>query len=298
MDEKVLGIDVGKTKIASGIVSQTGLIEGYQEILTDISDQGNNIINQVKSIIQRYIEDYFFFKTIGIGSFGLIDHAKGIVIDNGFLPKYRNLKIKNVIKNEFNCSVNVENDLYTSAMGEYLFGVGKGCNVMVFVGVGTSVGSAIILNGNLIRGKHQLSGQIAHILCDNLIQKTIHDLTGGSSIAIKGSLALSFNQTTTDVFHHWKDGNPIVTEIVADFITQISTLLAIIQNFLDPDILVLGGGVINNSCESLFTEIQNQTMKRLYFYSKQLPEGKNIIKKSLLGTKSGVIGAAYLCGLF
>ncbi|MFZ2205525.1 MAG: ROK family protein [Minisyncoccia bacterium] len=288
----IIGIDVGKTKIASGIISSKGEIILFAEEPTDISESGKKIINQIISIIDKMMGKGYSIYAIGVGTFGLIDYKQDIVIGSRILKNYANIPLRKILQAKYNIPVKIENDIVSATIGEYLFGLNQKQETIAFLSIGTATGLGLILNNKVYRGSHGLAGQIAHIINHNADSETLNDSMSGGGVSNNASNMFGTNLTTADILKRADCGDEKAGFIKEKMLNQIGFIIALIQVIIDPEIVILGGGVVNNQ-EKIINQIETKTLESLGFYSTKLPKILNL-KKSFLGTKAGILGVASL----
>lgn len=291
--ERFIGVDIGKTKIAVGIITQNGEVVAKDHLPTDMIKGGEAIIDQCRKLIHRMLCDSVIKpKGIGIGSSGVVDYKRGTILSSGSIPNWENIKIKKLFEKEFSLPVIVDNDVYVAALGEHFFGAGRGANTSVFIVISTGIGFCTIYNGEIWRGTHNLAGQIAHIpLFDK--GKTVNDIFSGKGISESVSRLMGYSVTTEKVFRLASEGRREAQQVVDQAIEGAALTIAWIQNSIDPDVLILGGGVAISD-ESFVHSIRLRAEKFLTKYRAQLPKSLNVVCAKL-GNDAGIVGAAALC---
>ncbi|MFW6281995.1 MAG: ROK family protein, partial [bacterium] len=152
INELIIGIDIGGTKIAAGLVNKKGDIIEKKKVSTDLSGE-KAILYQVKDIIKAFLQqsNYKNIAGIGIGLPGTVDQENGIAVKASNLP-YKSLALGPELSSYFSLPVYLENDGDAGTLGEKWFGKGKGKNKFIYFTVGTGIGAGIIAGDNLIRG--------------------------------------------------------------------------------------------------------------------------------------------------
>ena len=220
------------------------------------------------------------------------------------------MNIKQHIESEFNLPVFVGNDVEIAALGEMKFGAAKGCDDFVCIFVGTGVGSCIIKNGKIIRGATGTAGEIGHVIVDlngrqcgcgahgcleayasrSAIEKRIEGaLKKGRHSVIIDYLELGKSITSGMIKKSIEKEDELVIQCVNEASEYLSGGIASIINFINPELIVLGGGLI----EAVDYFYQN-TIKKARAKSLPVPATKIEFKKAALGDYSGITGAAFL----
>jgi glucokinase len=286
-----IGLDIGKTKVAAGIVTNHGTILYRTQVPTEIEKGGGVILEQCRHLIRELLAGKFQPKCIGIGSSGVVNPEQGVIVSSGSIKGWCNIRVKDLFEHEFKIPVKVDNDVNVAALGEHFFGAGRGVNTSVFMVISTGVGFCIIKDGKIWRGSHNLAGQIAHLPLFSK-KRTVNEMFSGKGISEKASGILGGNFSTEDVFELASKGNAKAEQIIEEAIESAALSIAWIQNTIDPDIFIIGGGVALS--EKNFTqEIRLRAEQILEKYKAQLPKGLNI-KLSQLGSDAGLIGCVAL----
>ena len=286
-------LDVGKTKIATGLVTRYGEVLLENQASTDMERGGEAILGQCRELVRQILNSSNIKpEGIGIGTSGVVEPEKGIIVSSGSISGWRNIRIKERFEDEFKIPVAVDNDVHVAALGEHLFGAGRGTNTSVFMVISTGVGFSIVKNGRIWRGSHNLAGQIAHLpLFDR--KKTVNDVFSGKGISDRVSEHLGQFTSTESVFELASEGNVEAKHVIKEAIEGAASTVAWIQNTIDPDIFILGGGVAIGEKEFL-EKVRLRAEGFLVKYRVQLPEGINIMPAQL-GANAGLVGCV---GLF
>lgn len=288
-----------KPKIIHKEFQPTHAKRGVESVLKRVKKTIHNLINKEK-ILSNHLMG------IGIASPGPLDTKKGIVFNSPNLPGWEKVPLKRVIEREFNVPVILENDTNAIALGEYWMGSGKGVNHLICLTLGTGVGGGIILNGQILHGRDDLGGEIGHMIiekdglecnCGNrgcleafvsatgIVKRTIQALNKGR----ESSLLKKRNRLTSElIFNEAKKGDRLSLEIVNETAEYLGIGLANLVNILNPEIIILGGGV-SHSGEILFKPTLKELKKRAFHrgveHLKVLPPK--------LGNSAGILGSIY-----
>lgn len=155
-----IGIDVGGTKIAGGVVDDSGSIVASKRVQTPASDAG-----RIKDVIAAMIEEFsttYDVVAAGVAIAGLLDRTRSVVY---YAPNInlRDEPLRASLEQRTHVPMVIENDANAAGWGEYRFGAGRGIDDVVMLTIGTGVGGAIISDGRLLRGGYGLGGEIGHI---------------------------------------------------------------------------------------------------------------------------------------
>lgn len=314
MKKYSIGIDLGGTKILIALVDRnTGEVLNHIKKKTKKDKGPKNIIKKMLEGIEELIEEsgkaIDDISSIGVGAAGQIDRQNGVLISAANLDCY-DLNIKEILSTKFNVPVYVGNDVEIAAIGEQKFGSGKGCNDFVCVFVGTGVGSAIIKNGQIITGATGTAGEIGHIIVDlngrqcacgahgcleayasrSAIERCIEGaLKKGRKSCILDYLETGKSITSSMIQKSIEREDELVLQCVTEASEYLSGGIASIINFVNPELIILGGGLIE-----AVDYFYQKTIKKAKAKSLPVPAEKIQFKKAMLGDYSGVIGAAFL----
>ena len=309
-----VGIDLGGTKILIALVNkQTGEVICHIKKKTKKQKGSDNIIKKMIEGIEELFKESKVniddVSSIGVGAAGQIDRGNGIIIGAPNLDCF-DLNIKNCLADRFNLPVFVGNDVEIAAIGEMKFGAGRGCNDFVCIFVGTGVGSSIVKDGKIIYGATGTAGEIGHIIVDlngrqcacgahgcleayasrSAIETRIEGaLKKGRKSCIQDYLEPGKTITSSMIQKSIEREDELVIQCVTEASEYLSGGIASIINFINPKLIILGGGLIE-----AVDYFYQKTIKKARAKSLPVPAAKIEFKKAALGDYSGVIGAAFL----
>ncbi len=314
MKKYSIGVDLGGTKILAGIVEKsTGKVIAENKRKTK-KDRGNNKIAKVllKTISELLNESNINkdeISSIGIGAAGQVDREHGILI-NGPNLECKILELGSLVEQAFNIPTYVGNDVEVAAIGELHFGAGRGYNDICCIFVGTGIGSSIIKDGKIHYGASGTAGEIGHIIVDlngrscacgangcleayasrsAIESRILGAIKKGRSSIITDLVGESGNISTKHIKQSLDAHDEIVEQYVKEAIEYFAGGLATVMNFYNPELIILGGGVIDSIEEFYLKSIKVARAKAL-----PIPSIKTVFRKAELGDYSGVIGAALL----
>lgn len=314
MKKYSIGIDLGGTKILIGLVEkESGKVVSHIKKKTKKEKGPENIVRKMVEGVEELLEEsgksFTEISSIGIGSAGQIDRKNGIIIGAPNLDCY-NLNLKEILQDKFNIPVFVGNDVEVATIGEQKFGAGKGCADFVCVFVGTGIGSAIVKNGQIIYGATGTAGELGHIIVDlngrpcacgaygcleayasrSAIETRIEGaLKKGRKSCISEYLEEGKAITSSMIRKSIEREDELVTQCVSEASEYLSGGLASVINLINPELIILGGGLIE-----AVDYFYKQTIKKAKSKSLPVPAEKIRFSKTILGDYSGVIGAALL----
>ncbi|HHU3851387.1 TPA: ROK family glucokinase [Streptococcus agalactiae] len=316
MSKKLLGIDLGGTTIKFGILTLEGEVQEKWAIETNTLENGRHIVSDIVESLKHRLSLYGLTKDdflgIGMGSPGAVDRTSKTVTGAFNLNWADTQEVDSVIEKEVGIPFFIDNDANVAALGERWVGAGANNPDVVFVTLGTGVGGGVIADGNLIHGVAGAGGEIGHMIvdpengftctCGNKgCLETVASATGvvrvarqlaeqyeGSS-AIKAAIDNGDTVTSKDIFIAAEDGDKFANSVVERVSRYLGLAAANISNILNPDSVVIGGGV-SAAGEFLRSRVEK------YFVTFAFPQVKKStkIKIAELGNDAGIIGAASL----
>ncbi len=316
MDANVIGVDMGGTKILSAVVNASGNILATAKIPTQAKDDTSIVIDRISDCIKEAFkksevsEDTI--RAIGIGAPGPLDPETGVVI---FAPNlgWKDVPLKKELEARIGIPTFVDNDVNVGTLGEHTYGAGRGVQNLVGIFVGTGIGGGIILNGELFHGASKTAGEIGHIIvqeggpkcgCGNrgcleaLASRTAMTKQLRNAIMKKGKKSAITKFTDGDL-QQIRSGTLAKALRSKDKLTQnvfkkttkyLGVGIGSIVNFLNPDMIVLGGGVVEALDKDFIKDIRKAAKK--YALPDTL-KGVQIVRAQL-GDDAGVLGAAAL----
>lgn len=284
---KIIGIDIGGTTIKADLYDDFGTsLNQFKEIETFIDyDLGTNqILNQVCDLIGEYILNYSI-DGVGISTAGVVNANTGEIIYAGYtIPGYIGVNFTSEIEKRFGLSTFVENDVNCAALGELWKGQAKDKKNVVMVTIGTGIGGSIIVNGQIVNGFNYTAGEVGYIPVGNSDWQSKASTT--ALIHLYQKKSLKTNQTGRTFFTDLSSGDKVAKETFEIFVENLTKGLLTISYLLNPEILILGGGILAQK-DILLPEIQSSLAKNA-MDNRFLP--KNIVAATL-GNEAGRIGA-------
>lgn len=314
MEKYSIGIDLGGTKVLIALVNkQTGEVIDFVKKKTKKDKGPQNISRKMIEGIEELIENNKTsvdkISSIGVGAAGQIDRENGVLIAAPNLDCY-DFNIKQILSQKFDIPIFVGNDVEVATLGEQKFGAGKGYDDLVCIFVGTGVGSSIVKKGEIIYGATGTAGEIGHMIVDlngrqcacgghgcleayasrSAIERRIEGaLKKGRKSVILEYLETGKSITSSMIRKSIERDDELVLQYVTEASEYLSGGIASIINFINPQLVILGGGLID--AVDYFYE---KTIKKARAKSLPVPAEKIEFKKASLGDFSGVIGAAFL----
>lgn len=313
--EWLVGVDLGGTTIKIAFITCSGDIVHKWEIPTKKSEQGNKIPSDIGRSIDKKLMEIGETKSkligIGIGAPGPVNDADGsihVAVNLG----WRNFPLRQLLSLETGLPVVVDNDANIAAIGEMWKGAGEGANNLLCVTLGTGVGGGVIANGEIVHGVNGAAGEIGHItsvleegaICNcgksgcletvasatGVVRLAKNILTSTSTPSILRDAGNETNELTAKlIFEAAKARDVVAVNVVNALSFHLGFTLANIANVLNPEKIVIGGGV-SKAGDILLNSVREQFIR---FAFPRVVEGVEL-NIATLGNDAGVIGGAWL----
>jgi len=298
MTKVVIGIDIGGTTAKFGVVNENGQLINKWSIPTKIEDNVQDTMGKIISSIKKHIDDLDLIG-IGVDVPGSVRPETKEVYDANNLGWESDVDIRPFLGEEFNVPIIVENDANAAALGEQWQGSGTKPNLL-YVTLGTGVGSGLILDDKLIRGASGAIGEIGHVVvepngylctCGNRgCLETVSSATGIVHLyrdIAKNKADISL--TSKDIFDNAKDGSTFELRAVDKACDYLGIAFANATNLLNLDEMIIGGGV-SNAGEFLREKVEKAVSQHIF----KSDVGVTKIKLASLGNDAGIYGVCYL----
>jgi len=292
MEEKaILGLDLGGTKILSGLISTGGEVLGNPyTIPTGGKDPREAIVNRLFIAIERSLDDAGLkmedISGIGIGATGPLDMKQGLILDCPFLPTLKYFPLVMTIQDKYGVPVFLDNDANCFALGEWFFGAGMNYETLLGFTLGTGLGCGIVINGKIYTGATQHAGEIGTSPYQN---ETIEDIVSGSGISRIYKAICGQVKSGPEIADLASRGDKDASLSWEQFGEHLAYAISWGINIMDPNIVILGGSIAN--AMDLFAPAMEKTLRK---YISPLPAEKTKVVKAGLGDHAGLIGAACL----
>ena len=295
MQKYIIGLDVGATKIAAGLVSANGKIVKKFIISTE-TKRGKKII--LKNILTAASKVWLpGVLAIGVGIAGQCDFRRGIFVAGPNFPKnFKNINIKKFLEKEFRVPIFLDNDARAFTLAESIYGAGRHYKNIVGVTLGTGIGGGIVMNGQLVHGEKNTAGEIGHMTIDASSPYRCSCGRFGHFEALASGRAMrNFYKKLTgrplntfEIENKFYAGDRAAKKVFTLMPKYLATGLTNLIHVLNPDIIILGGGLSRVSALWLpaLRIVKNEVIY------KSLKNTK--IVKTKLGDDAGIIGAALL----
>lgn len=299
----VVGIDLGASHLHFALADFRGNIRRDSEIKITPEDGPDRLICQIRDAIRALTANSQRRPlALGIGVPSAVDAERGVVAFANNLPGWKNIHLGKELKKAFRVPVFMENDVNMAALGEHWRGIARGVRNFVFIALGTGIGSGIFIDGKLYRGRSGWAGEVFRMNIDwrrwdEDFGDTGHleSCVSGMGIAAEGRAALgSPSQAESGdlaqerdarwVFERFRKGDPAARAVLDKVFTMLGVGIANVVAVLDPELIVLGGGVAKGAPEFML-ETTDKVVRRIH------KEIAPPIKLSRLADKAQTFGA-------
>jgi len=302
MDRYILSVDLGGTNTRIALVDKSLRIKSKISFSTrDFISKRNKLISEIAIRIVKLLKDKHINKSkiigLGIGVPGPVDFKKGKVYHLPNIPHWRNTPIRDILRKKLGLRVFVDNDVNLMALAEVKLGAARGKKNAVCITLGTGVGGGLILEGKLFRGAMSCAGEIGHMplsiggpVCNCGGRGCLERYVGNKILLAETKRRLQKKDITLkDLSRLASRGNKIALNIYNNFAEKIGIALTGVVNLLNPDVIVVGGG-LSFAGSFMFSKMKETISKRA------MPtQAKSVrIKRACLGKDAGLIGAALL----
>ena len=292
----VLGLDIGGTKFAAGVVDASGAVHGFvvapSEAARGPEDGVARLFELGRAAVAESGWSWDAIDAIGIGCGGPLDSANGILIAPLHLPGWNDVHIAARATEELGRPAVLDNDATAAAAGEHRYGAGRGRRNMVYLTLSTGVGGGVIIDGQLHRGRSGNGGELGHVTVDWHGRRCrgcgrrgcLEAYCSGTSIAERANEAGMDGASAADVAQAALAGNDIAAKVWDETCEALASGITSIVNLFEPEIVVLGGGVVRTG-EQLLAPVRQRV-------AEQAMGGPVDVVAAANGDRVGVVGAA------
>ena len=288
----VLGLDIGGTKIAAGVVDADGAVHAFVTAPSD-ADSTRGVERLFELGRRSIAESGLDVDAVGIGCGGPLDSENGVLIAPLHLPGWRDVPIAELAAEAFGRPAVLDNDATAGAAGEHRYGAGRGTRTMVYLTISTGVGGGVVIDGAVQRGRSGNGGELGHVTVDWHGRRCrgcgrrgcLEAYCSGTSIAERAvDAGMEDGVTAADVAEAARGGDEIATRVWDETCEALACGITSIANLFEPELVVLGGGVLRTG-DQLLTPVREQVAAQVI--------GPPVsIVAAASGDAVGVVGAA------
>lgn len=308
----VAGIDIGGTKIAIALENLRGEKIAACRLPMSVENDPYSTVEKILQVIEEMLEGSCSkLVSIGIGCPSPLDIENGLVMSPSNLRGWDNFPIVKLFSERFDVPVILENDANTAALGELVYGAGRGFENIVYVTVSTGIGGCIIIGGEIFHGVCAGAGEIGHTIvqpdgvrcncgsvgCLETICAGVHiarraskGLANGEDSVMREMTANNKELSAKTVVEAMRQNDKLAIEIWDETCRFLAIGIGNIITLFAPQAVIIGGGIAAATGDLLFTPLR----RLLPDFVSMIPLGKISILPAELGNESGVCGALVL----
>jgi len=313
----VIGVDIGGTKVAAGLVDSSGEILRHNRVPMNTESETAalaSVTGAIEAVSAQASISSANAQILGIGicSPGPLDPRAGVVINPPNLPCWRNFPLATEISRTHRVPVRVDNDANAAGLAEGLWGAARGFRNVFYATFGTGVGTAVLIGGTIYHGRTGAAAEGGHMSinfegpeCGCGKRGCIEAYAAGPAIALRARAKLESGRSSGMLeLAHGKpeqinsfmvaealaSGDPVAREVLSETIELIACWLGNVVDLLEPDVMVVGGGV-----SSMLNPHLGEIQDRLPRYSLNQRCCEIPLVPARYGEDSGIAGGAALC---
>jgi glucokinase len=290
-DERTIGVDVGGTKIAAGIVDREGRIGPRLERPTPTGSR-EDLLAEMDEMVEDLRDEHV--GAIGFGLPSTIDQRSGRAISSVHIP-LADLDFRDRMRERFSLPVGIDNDANAATLAEWQIGAGRGTSYMVMLTLGTGIGGGLVLDGKMYRGAVGAAAELGHMVlmyggepCGGTCQGHGHfeQLASGRAADRAAREILGEASGARELVAAAREGNDAALEAMHEIGRRLGAGIGSLVNVFDPELVVLGGGF--SSALDLLLDSAREVVEQ-----EALPPGRTStrIVPAELGNDAGLIGA-------
>lgn len=285
----IVGFDLGGTKMHAAVVDENGKVLANERQKTLAEEGAQSVIARMGQLVRGLAEKLGAqpsdVRAVCVGVPGAVDDHSGVV-DKAPNLGWENVPLRQLLSAEIGrAQVFLDNDVRVAVLGEHAYGVGRGVSTMVGIFVGTGIGGGIIINGQLHSGMRGAAGEVGHMMLDpkgprcpcgrrgcaealasrTSMERDVRELVheGMKSSVLKLMKKEGRPRLTSSVVARTlESGDKVMTEVFARAQKYIGFLVGNVINLLDPEVVVIGGGLAERLGESMVARIREVAYER------------------------------------
>jgi len=308
-----VGVDVGGTKVAAGMVDAEGRILSHVRVPMVSHSSAEEGLGAVLTAIEQTTAGSGAIAGIGICAPGPLDPVTGMILNPPNVPCWRNFPLAESVRKVYSVKVLVDNDANAAALAETRWGAARGYKDVFYATIGTGIGTGIVMDGKMFHGHTGAAGEGGHTsidyrgpLCRCGKRGCIEALASGTAIVQRArekiasgspSMMLDLAEGKADaitgetVAKAYERGDGLAREILLESVNFLTVWLSNMIDVLDPEVIVIGGGAA--ALYQAFFDMLRQDLPKLTLNPRA---GEVRIVPAYYGADSGIAGGAALCG--
>ncbi|GGQ11606.1 ROK family protein [Streptosporangium pseudovulgare] len=294
----VVGVDIGGTKTAAGLVDPTGNLLAVRSRPTPATRGPDAVVDAAAELVRELDGGAGTVTAVGVGSAGVIDPRSGTVVSaTGAIPGWAGTDLRGELSRRLGLPVAVDNDVHAHALGELWRGAAAGRDDVLLVAVGTGVGASLVLGGRVRHGAHSVAGHAGHLPVPAAAGRPCP--CGGhghvEAVASGPALLAEYRRRSGAEAGHLSEvvrladaGDPIAAAVLAEGAGALGAAIGGLVNVIDPELVLVGGGV--TGCGEPWWRALREAVR-----AEALPALRDVpIEPAALGGDAALLGAARL----
>jgi glucokinase len=292
---RVIGVDLGGTKIAAALVDRSGKIESLSEVPTPTASE-DELVAAISKAVEGLVDDDV--AAIGVGVPSTIDQASGTAVSSVNIP-LTDVPLRTLLGERFGLPCGIENDANAAAIGEWHAGAGRGTRHMIMLTLGTGVGGGLILDGRPYRGALGAAAELGHMViehdgrpCQGICTGRGHLEAYATGLAAAADAREVFgpDADAPALLDHAREGDSRALEILDQMGRRLGSAFGSLVNVFNPELIVVGGGWGEAAGELLLAPAREVMVREA------LSPGRELVRvvPAALGSDAGVVGAGFV----
>lgn len=308
-----MGVDVGGTKVAAGLVTRAGEISSIRRVPMNSRGSAEEGTESVVAAIADVINgDPAGVQGIGICAPGPLDPTTGVILNPPNVPCWHNFPLTASLQKLYPVLVKLDNDANAAALAETRWGAARGYKNVFYATIGTGIGTGIVIDGKIFHGRTGSAGEGGHVSIDyrgpicncgkrgcievfasgtgiaNRARERV--ITGAESVMLELAAGKREGITGEIIAKAYSAGDPVATALLSETVEMLALWLSNMIDLLDPDVIVIGGGAAE-----LYRPFFDQLMIRIPHMAVN-PRAREVpVLSARYGADSGIAGGAALC---
>lgn len=289
-----VGIDLGGTKIEGAVLDEQGKVLVRRRVPTGQEDGYEAILDRMARLYRDILDEAGNpFHTLGVGTPGALELQTG-VLKNSNTQCLKGRPIHHDLEQRFGHALRLENDANCFALAEATLGAGRGARMVFGVIMGTGCGGGLVIDGQVWTGHRAIAGEWGHMSIDPKGPECycgrrgcVETFISGGGLERQWKEQQGSARRLADIVSGYREGEPAARRFMEAFFENFGRAMGNLVNMLDPDVIVLGGGVSN--IDEVYREGLVAVQRHVFGGGEDTP-----VLRHQLGDSAGVIGAAML----